>query len=196
VRLASAYDDLDRNKEAVEKLEKALAIQEKKQPGTSAHATVLNDLALQYKAQGRLAEAKAMLERSLEIDLTEDGPEQANTATTMQNLGNTEAVLGNFGRAEELQLRALEIRKKLFGTPSPDVAFSYESLGSLYRKQKRYDKAERYTRDALSAFEATLGPDHPSTINCRKLLVETRRAAGKPEAANAAAGAGKTAAAP
>jgi hypothetical protein len=50
--------------------------------------------------------------------------------------GNHRGVLGNFGRAEELQLRALEIRKKLFGTPSPDVAFSYESLGSLYRKQK------------------------------------------------------------
>jgi tetratricopeptide (TPR) repeat protein len=188
VRLASAYDDLDRDKEAVEKLERALAIQDKKQPGTSAHATVLNDLTLHYKSQGRLNEARSMLERTLEINLREDGPDHAQTATTMQNLGTVEVALGNFARAEELELRALKIRTKVFGVPSPDVAFSYENLGWLYLKQKRYEKAVRYYREGLASFEATIGPDHPDTVRCRKNLADTLRDSGQREAADALAG--------
>jgi len=195
-RLADAYEALGRDTDAIAAREKALAIQEKKQPGTSAHAVVLNDLALGYKHLGRLEEARSMLNHSVEINTRERGADHPETATSLMNLGTVEVALGNFARGEELELRALEIRKKSAGVPSVAVAFSFENLGWLYQKQKRYEKAERYYRDGLAAFEATLGPDHPSTAACRKYLVGMLRESGKVEAANALAAAGKTAVAP
>ena len=114
-----------------------------------------------------------MLNRSVEINTRERGADHPETATSLMNLGTVEVALGNFARGEELELRALEIRRKSAGVPSVAVAFSFDNLGWLYQRQKRYEKAERYYRDALAAFEATLGPDHPTTATCRKHLVET-----------------------
>jgi tetratricopeptide (TPR) repeat protein len=73
--------------------------------------------------------------------------------------------LGEFERAEELQRRALDIRRKYHGERHPDVAYSLGALARVLHERAHYDEAEKTYREALAMHVATNGPRHPIVGN-------------------------------
>jgi uncharacterized protein HemY len=60
------------------------------------------------------------------------------------------------------------LRQKLLGDEHPDVATSFNNLGSLRFSQGRYQEAATYLERALALIERLLGPDHPNTQTMRR----------------------------
>ncbi|MDP1612864.1 MAG: tetratricopeptide repeat protein [Sulfuritalea sp.] len=94
--------------------------------------------------EGRDAEAVA-----ISRTLLANGPEVASTA---ENLGLTLARLGQHEEAERLVRRAIELYEAKQGVANSrhDVGNAYNSLGSVYLKQSRWDDAERALRRSIS----------------------------------------------
>lgn len=66
--------------------------------------------------------------------------------------------------AEPLNLRALEIMKKVLGPEHPDTATSLNNLALLYYAQKRYTEAKPLFNQSLEILQNRLGAKHPTTI--------------------------------
>jgi len=73
--------------------------------------------------------------------------------------------MGRYKEAEELYLRALDIRQKRYGSQAhPDIAQSLNSLGCLNQDMGRYEKSEELFHQAVQMREMLLGSAHPGTI--------------------------------
>ncbi|MBN2145266.1 MAG: tetratricopeptide repeat protein [Candidatus Aureabacteria bacterium] len=62
-----------------------------------------------------------------------------------------------YKEAEEVCLRILEMRKKLFGDEHPDIAECLHLLAMIYKKTSQYEKAEKFFKQAIAMKEKTLG---------------------------------------
>jgi tetratricopeptide (TPR) repeat protein len=82
---------------------------------------------------------------------------------TYNNIGAVYDNQGDYPKALEFHLKALNIREKVLGKEHPDIAMSYNNIGSVFFFQGDYPKALEYLQKALSILEKVLGPDHPNT---------------------------------
>lgn len=103
--------------------------------------------------QGRFAEARPLLMRSLEIREKVLGPDHLVVATTLENLATNQSVIGDYGSAVALRERALRIKEKVRGPVHPDVASSLTGLGIVYKEKGDYLKAQEILQRALSIYE-------------------------------------------
>lgn len=87
-------------------------------------------------------EALALRERTL-------GPEHAEVAESLLDLGNSLVVQGQFAQAERLLRRSLVLRRKLLGENDPAVVDVTGRLADLKLQQGSYAEAEVLYRDAL-----------------------------------------------
>jgi serine/threonine protein kinase/tetratricopeptide (TPR) repeat protein len=87
-----------------------------------------------------------------------------------QNLGDIYQKLGKLDRADTLLRSALEERRSLFGTDSPEYAESLVALGLLRDAQGRFDEAERLTREGLDIDRRKLSPSHPRVAKATAAL--------------------------
>ena len=81
-------------------------------------------------------------------------------------LGYINYNLGTYDKALAYFEKALAIREKIQGTEHPDIATTYNNIGSVYwnrGKQGDYDKALEYYEKALKIREKVLGTEHPNT---------------------------------
>ncbi len=83
-------------------------------------------------------------------------------AELYENLGAIYDKLGKFDQADALLSTALNQRKSLFGSDSPEVAESLTALGLLRSDQARLQEAEQLTRQGLEMSERRLPPNHPA----------------------------------
>jgi tetratricopeptide (TPR) repeat protein len=60
----------------------------------------------------------------------------------------------------------IELRQQAFGPAHPDVATALHILAARYHLVRRYEQAETLYNRALSIRTESLGPVHPSTIEC------------------------------
>ena len=82
-------------------------------------------------------------------------------------LDSHSALLAVTGRREEdlvMSLRALELRKQVFGPDHFETARSHDNLGLTYAGLGRYDLAVENARRAADIEERAFGPSHPSLI--------------------------------
>ncbi len=70
---------------------------------------------------------------------------------------------GLYKEAEQIDIRLIVLREKLYGKEHADTARSYNNIGEVYRNQGDYVKALEYQRKALDIMERVLGPYHPLT---------------------------------
>jgi CHAT domain-containing protein len=70
--------------------------------------------------------------------------------------------MGDYEKAEQMHLRALNIKERALGSEHPSVAVSLNNLASLYNEIGDYEKAEQMHLRALNIKERTLGLEHPS----------------------------------
>jgi CHAT domain-containing protein/Flp pilus assembly protein TadD len=109
------------------------------------------------------SKAEPLYQEALRIRQKVLGPEHADTATSLNNLGSLYWAMDNYAKAEPLYQEALRIRQKALGPEHPDTATSLNDLALLYRKMGGYAKAEPLYQEALRIRRKALGPEHPDT---------------------------------
>ncbi len=99
----------------------------------SAHQ-VLRNLAIAYIGQGKLDQAKQLLDKS---DRT------IRTSKFLYKLGKAYEDRGNFEQAEQTYLEELDIYKDVHGHKSLKIVELLDDLGSFYTRGKQPEKAEQ-----------------------------------------------------
>ena len=135
-------------------------------------------------AEGRYDDAIPLAERATEFSEQHFGPEEAVTATSLNNLALLYRTMGAYPKAEPLYQRALAIREKALGPEHPATAVSLINLAMLYHATGAYAQAEPLLQRALAINEKVLGPEHPDTaqsLNNLALLYRTMGAYPKAE---------------
>ncbi|MDD5200718.1 MAG: tetratricopeptide repeat protein, partial [Terrimicrobiaceae bacterium] len=87
------------------------------------------------------------------------GADNPEVALIANNLGVAYTDHGDLVRAEDLHLRALQIRERAFGANHPDVGQSLANLAAVYHAKRLYAKAERFYRSALETLSQFHGPE-------------------------------------
>jgi tetratricopeptide (TPR) repeat protein len=81
--------------------------------------------------------------------------------TVINDLALDLSELGDYGAAEPLFHRALDIDQKALGPDHPNVATDLDNLGLLLTKAGHYREAEPLVQRAVDIVRAALGPLHP-----------------------------------
>jgi len=117
------------------------------------------------EARGNTITAREILDKaSTDIDtgLTKDPELQAQMMHVMGLVYNN---LGLYPRAQSLDQRALEIRRRVLGPEHPDTLESVNSLTGVLREEGHYSEAEKLDRETLDTRRRVLGPEHPDTLS-------------------------------
>ncbi len=130
------------------------------QPETQA--MVLDTLARLYEQMGLYDRAAAALVRAVDLHRQLPGAERA-LAGSLNHLGRVRAQAGDFQAAEPLFVEALELRRRLFGNESGEVAASLNNVALVRHDLGYYAEALGLYREALALDRRLSGPDHPST---------------------------------
>ena len=125
-------------------------------------ASVLNNLAVLYQAQGRYGEAEPLFVRALEI--RENGlPENGlDVAVALNNLAVLYTDQSRYTEAEPLYERALALRERALPEDDPDVATTLNGLAELYQAWGRPVKAEPLYQRSLEILDRILPGNHPA----------------------------------
>jgi tetratricopeptide (TPR) repeat protein len=125
----------------------------------------LNQRVHELFAEGKYQEAIPLAEKAVEIARRLRGPEDPDTATSLNDLGLLYKIIGEYAKAEPLYQEGLRIRQKVLGSEHPDTATSLSNLGLLYKAMHEYAKAEPLLQEALRIRQKVLGPEHPHTAD-------------------------------
>ncbi len=96
-------------------------------------------------------------------------------------------------RAASCYKESLEIKTSILGENNPIVARACKKLATVVYMQKKYDLAEKYSKDALNIFKSTLGMDNEETQQTLADLVSLLRRLNRNIEANILQNMGKTA---
>src|SRR5271166_2525219 len=113
--------------------------------------------------QGKYQEAIPLAEKAVELAKRVYGPEQPNTAKSLNNLAELYWRMGEYAKAEPLYQEALRICQKVFGSEHPNTAAILNNLALLYKDMGEYVKAEPLYQEALRIYRKVLGPEDPHT---------------------------------
>jgi tetratricopeptide (TPR) repeat protein len=86
-------------------------------------------------------------------------------------------------RMQVLLKDALEISRRIVGNNDRWTFTLLNGLAVVYRKQARYEEAERYLVEALEGRLLKLGDTHPYTLESLKNFIDLYEAWNKPEKA-------------
>jgi tetratricopeptide (TPR) repeat protein len=111
--------------------------------------------------------------RALELARETFGEDHPTTIRMMMNYGISLArVTRHHAQAEAVLLEAVTRSKEVYGPLHPWLATVYLNLGNHYFNEKKYDKAEAASRDALNIRERVGGPDAPNLAGPLQLLAK------------------------
>jgi tetratricopeptide (TPR) repeat protein len=125
----------------------------------------MHNLAVAYRAAGRLDEALPLHEQTLELKKAKLGPDHPDTLISMNGLAETYRAAGQLDRAVRLHKETLERRRVKLGPDNPDTLISMNNLALAYGAAGRLDEALPLLKQTLELTKARLGPDHPDTLS-------------------------------
>src|SRR3954467_8937799 len=131
--------------------------------GEDEASTLIRQMKELYRA-GKYVEALPLAQKSLALREKEFGPDDANVAMPLNDLGTIHYNLGQYAVAEPFYKRSLAIREKTLGPDDVEVAMVLNNLGDLYRAEERYAEAESFLKRSIAIGEKTLGPGNPSIV--------------------------------
>jgi len=111
---------------------------------------------------GHYDRAISLMEKALELDLTNFGPDHSNVAVRQSNLAIVYRNLGQYERARDLLESALASNLKIFGPDHQSVANSQSNLANVYRNLGQYEQGRDLLEVALASDLKNFGPDDPS----------------------------------
>ena len=138
-----------------------------------------NSLAGAYRAAGRLDEAIALYEQTLEDSTRILGPHHPDTLTSRNNLAGAYRDAGRIDEAIALFEQNLEDRTRILGPHHPNTLTSRNNLAGAYRDAGRLDEAITLHKQNLKDSTRILGPHHPHTLTSRNNLAGAYRDAGR-----------------
>jgi tetratricopeptide (TPR) repeat protein len=112
---------------------------------------------------GRYHDVRAQLEKAWAAFEQSNVSDLALKAHILNDLDFSYSALGDYKRALELQQKALEIRRKLFGDKHPDTAMSFNNVGISYGKLGDHKRALEFQQKALEIRRELFGDRHPDT---------------------------------
>jgi lipopolysaccharide exporter len=128
---------------------------------------------------GWLAQAVALLERTLADRERTLGPDHAHTLASRANLAYAYGQAGWMTKAIPLYERTYADWGRLLGPDHPRTLRSSNYLASAYRGAGRLVEAIPLYERTLAGRERLLGPDHPSTLRSSNYLASAYREAGR-----------------
>lgn len=138
------------------------------QPNGRANASATPTRALPEQVQVWLAEAQALSARGAHQQATirwqqillwserSRGPDHPDTARFLGDLGISQARQGEYGRAEPLLRRAVDINRQRLGNDHPYTGSALGNLGGLFVLQGAYREAEPFLVQAARIWEQAL----------------------------------------
>ena len=97
--------------------------------------------------------------------IQEDQGRQAEMDVCLTKSLNNMAALfhsqGKYQMAEELYLKALDIKRRIYPEDNEEVALALQNLAILYSAKRDYPQAEAFFIRVLEIREKVLGPEHP-----------------------------------
>lgn len=117
--------------------------------------SLLNNLGVLRKAQGRYTEALAFYRRALPLVARRD---REALATLEHNLGGSEHARGRYAQAEPHARKSVALRTAARGAHHPAVAADLAALAAIVEARGRFDEAAILYRQALAVFRRKLGP--------------------------------------
>ena len=148
---------------AVDRLQKALALDRMTAPKSLAEAQTLNALGVTAAKRGDYPTAQQLLRQSLALR-EELAPGNAVIMGSLNNLGILARVLGDLDSAEDYLARAEALLRRL-APESSDRALAFQNLGNLAHSRGDLERAESFHRQALAIFEKT-APDGDGVADC------------------------------
>jgi CHAT domain-containing protein len=108
--------------------------------------------------------SKALLLAKERNDLLKDLPElEGEYSSSLNDLGAIYRTIGDYKNAEVFLAKSLEIREKLFGANSDQVAQALNNIAGVYRFRGEYEKAEKsYSRSV--AIREKVAPNNLNTV--------------------------------
>jgi tetratricopeptide (TPR) repeat protein len=122
------------------------------------------------RAQGRYVEAEAPSRRAVALMEEHFGPDNEETATSLNDLGVLYKYWGRYDQAETVYRRAHLILESLYGPDAPELAGILYNLAGLDHARGRYAEAEPLCRQALALQETAFADDHPKLAVTRGTL--------------------------
>lgn len=132
----------------------------------------------------RLADAKPLIDRALEILEKSPGIESNEYATGLNAMGNYYLAGRRRGDAAPFFHRAFEIFARSNGPNSLEAILALYSLEQTYREQKRGGEAIAILKKIVSIKETALGPDHDETLRAVEGLASGLRSQCRDEEAD------------
>ena len=136
-------------------------------------AYAMNALALALMNAGQLQEADRVLGESLQIMAALGKQDSANALTMLSNQAVIAAMLGDHARAEPLFVRAVKLRRELYGR-SAALAALQQNLGRLMVRSGRALDAKPLLEDALAMAKEFTGEHSPVTLTIMLSVAEVR----------------------
>jgi tetratricopeptide (TPR) repeat protein len=112
-------------------------------------------------AENKLAEAEQADGEALAIRRRLFGNDNADTATSLNDLSSVYRQEAKLTAAEPMAREALGIRQKLFGHEHLQVADSLRNLCIILGDEGRWAESEELAREVLAIRRKLLGPEHP-----------------------------------
>jgi tetratricopeptide (TPR) repeat protein len=140
----------------------------------------MNNLALTYSGQGKMAEAAALQEEVLrKSKQILPSNEDLETLRNMSNLALTYRDQGNLEAATRLQEEVLKKRKEILGNDHVDTLWSMNNLAVTYQDQGKTGEATILKEEVVQKSKRILGPDHLTTLTSMNNLAVTYQDQGK-----------------
>ncbi|KAJ5651966.1 hypothetical protein N7507_009392 [Penicillium longicatenatum] len=135
-------------------------------------------LAIAYRNQGRLEEAKQLGVQVMEARKSKLGEDHPDTLTSIANLASTYWNQGRWEEAEQLFVQVVETSKSKLGEDHPNTLTSIANLAWTYWNQGQWKEAEQLFMQVMEARKSKLGEDHPDTLNSMANLASTWKSLG------------------
>ncbi len=152
-------------KQASKQLKRAISMAEAFQREKSnKHLKLISNLALLYQNTDGQASADSIYS-FLEGRLGKKNPDKANMYNNWAALALQQ---GAYKEVESRLRKSMAINKSYFGDESPAFAKSAAFLGHYFTISKQYTEAQPLLEQAMAIRIASLGPDHPETVQSKE----------------------------
>ncbi len=142
-------------------------------------ASIRDTIGRTYMDLGLYPEARAQLERALELHRKVLGPNNPKTLKNMGGVGWVAFLQGKYPEAEALLSQTLEIRRRTLGLQDPDTLLSMNNLAADYQAEGKYAQAEALDRTTLEIRRRVLGLENRDTLASMNNLADIYAAQGK-----------------
>ncbi len=128
-------------------------------------AAIRETIGQTYLGLGQYPQARAQLERALNVARRAFGAENPKTLQMINRLGRTAYHQGKYPEAETLYSQALADQRRFLGLEHPDTLSSMSGLATAYTSEGKYAQGEALYRQTLELQRRVLGPEHPDTLS-------------------------------